>query len=341
MATINKRGCGWFVQVRRKGFPAQYKTMRTKAEALAWARECEALIDAGGAQRRPDDTATLAMVLVRYIASVTPRKRSSESESCRLQKMLRAPFCCLTLAELQPTHIAAYRDERLKFAKPGTVRRELSLLRNVLEIASREWGLEMAFNPVDRVARPIANDERDRRLRPGELQRLLNALEETRNELVKPLIHFAIETALRRGELLNLCWRHIDLMARTGHIPTTKSGRPRTIPLTDGAVELLESLPRTDERVFPITAVALRHAWDRLCARAAIRDLRIHDLRHEAISRFAEMGLNMPELALISGHRDYRMLQRYTHLRPTDLARKLAGRRWEQEVGATGPAVSV
>jgi integrase len=310
--------------------------MPTKAEALAWAREQEALIDSGGAQRRPLNTATLATVLVRYISSVTPRKRSSDSEASRLQKMLRAPLCCLTLAELQPKHIAAYRDERLKAVKPGTVRRELSLLRNVLEIASREWGLEIALNPVDRVSRPIANDARERRLQSGELRRLLVALEATRNELVKPLIHFAIETALRRGELLNLQWRHVDLIARTGHVPTTKSGHPRTIPLTDGAIQLLEGLPRTDERVFPITAVALRHAWVRLCARAGISDLRLHDLRHEAISRFAEMGLNMPELALISGHRDYRMLQRYTHLRPTDLARKLAGRRWEQEVAIVG-----
>jgi integrase len=85
------------------------------------------------------------------------------------------------------------------------------------------------------------------------------------------------------------------------------------------------------DHVFPLSALALRLAWNRVRERAGMPDLHFHDLRHEAVSRFAEMGLTTAELAIISGHRDPRMLMRYTHLRPADLARKLAKRSWEQE----------
>jgi integrase len=104
----------------------------------------------------------------------------------------------------------------------------------------------------------------------------------------------------------------------------TKNGHPRTIPLTPKAVEILASLEEKDERVFPVTPNAVRLAWERLRKRAGLQDLRLHDLRHEAVSRFFEYGLTVPEVALISGHRDPRMLSRYTHLRPEKVTEKLA-----------------
>jgi integrase len=180
--------------------------------------------------------------------------------------------------------------------------------------------------------KPRIQNARDRRLRPGELQRLEAALEETRNPLIRPLVLLAVKTALRRGELLMLQWRHIDCFNRTAHIPDTKTGHARTIPLNDQAVMLINSLTRDDDRVFPMTAMALKLAWNRLRITAGMPDLRLHDLRHEAISRFSEMGLTAIELSVISGHRDPRMLFRYAHLRPSDLAKKLAGRSWQNEV---------
>jgi integrase len=107
-------------------------------------------------------------------------------------------------------------------------------------------------------------------------------------------------------------------------IPDTKTGQPRTIPLSPEALRLLGAKERNGEHVLNLTPMALRRAWERLCARAEVEDLRVHDLRHEALSRFSELGLNTPELATISGHKDVRMLLRYTHVRPTELAAKLA-----------------
>ena len=106
-----------------------------------------------------------------------------------------------------------------------------------------------------------------------------------------------------------------------------KNGHPRTIALSEAALAALAGVQRHEDeaRIFPMSANALRLAWERLKRRAGIEDLRFHDLRHEAISRLFEKGLNVPEVAVMSGHRDPRMLFRYTHPRPEDIARKLAG----------------
>jgi integrase len=135
---------------------------------------------------------------------------------------------------------------------------------------------------------------------------------------------FAMETGMRRGELLRMRWPDIDREACIAHIPETKNGYARTIPLSAEARRILDGFVGGDVgRVFPITAVALRHAWARLRRRAGLPDLHWHDLRHESVSRFFERGLSMPEVALISGHRDARMLLRYSHPRAEDIARKL------------------
>jgi len=336
MATITKRGTGWFAQVRRKGHAPQYRTFSTRVDAQMWAREQEALIDK---QLAPLDlrtlrTSSLGDIMRRYLVEVTPKKRSAESERLRLTKLLREPLCDNSLADLTPRALAAYRDARLAVVKPGTVRRELSLIHHALDVARREWGMGLLQNPVELVSQPPLNNARDRRLQKGEATKLNDALALTRNPLVAPMVHFAIETAMRRAEILALEWRHIDLTERTAHIPWSKTGKRRTIPLTDAALAVLEMRSRdgSEGRVFPMTAVAFRLAWERARRRAGLGDLRFHDLRHEAISRFCELGLTIPEVAVISGHRDPRMLFRYAHLRPGELARKLSGRSWQGEV---------
>jgi integrase len=128
---------------------------------------------------------------------------------------------------------------------------------------------------------------------------------------------------MRRSELLSMRWEDVDVLRRTVLLRTTKNGRPRTVPLSMRALEIIQDMPRVGDRVFVVSANAVRLAWERLRRRAGISGLRFHDLRHEAISRFFEKGLNMPEVATISGHRDPRMLMRYTHPRPEMIALKL------------------
>jgi integrase len=155
--------------------------------------------------------------------------------------------------------------------------------------------------------------------------RLLAACAES-HPLLKPLLVMAVETAMRRGELLDLLWQNVDFRLRTVQVLQSKNGDCRDVPLSRRAIVALRELNPDANRqglVFPMTGNSVRSAFDRLVSVTEIEDLRFHDLRHEAISRLFEKGLNPIEVATISGHRELRMLQRYVHLRATDLALRL------------------
>jgi integrase len=277
---------------------------------------------------------TYGDILHRYGEEVTPQKRSAATELQRIRQLQADPLSILPLANLDGNAVAAYRDRRLLKVKSGTVRRELAIISHTLEIARKEWGFRLPSNPVKDIRQPAIGRGRNRRLEAGEWKRLVAASAACRNNRLLPFIRLAVETAMRRSELIALRWDHVDLCRATLHIPVTKNGNSRTIPLTDEARAILLSLKGSEGSIFGMTTNAFKLAWTRIVQRSGLLDLHFHDLRHEAISRFAEMGLSTMELAVISGHRDLRMLQRYTHLRPSDLARKLAGRSWESEVGS-------
>ena len=157
-----------------------------------------------------------------------------------------------------------------------------------------------------------------------EKERLLTAASSQRNIYITSIVEFAIETGMRRSEILKLRWCDVDLVNGFASLYDTKNGEDRRVPLTRRCIEVLKTVPQTHEQVFPISATCLRLAWNRARNKAGITDLRFHDLRHEAVSRFFEMGLSVPEVALISGHKDVRQLFRYTHLNPENVFKKYA-----------------
>jgi integrase len=130
---------------------------------------------------------------------------------------------------------------------------------------------------------------------------------------------------MRRGELLALQWKHIDLVKRVAFLPMTKNGESRTVPLSRNAVAVLQGLPRSiDGVVFPITANAVKLAFVRAVNACKLVDLHFHDLRHTATSRLAEKLPNIIELSRVTGHKDVRMLSRYYHVTAEALALKIA-----------------
>jgi integrase len=311
--------------VRREGYPPLSKSFASKADAAAWARDQERAIDRAELPTtvRELKGVTVGDLLRRYSETVTPTKRGAGPEQYRINTLLSHSLAQIALNKLSPAAIARYRDDRLKLVQSGAVRRELAIVQHCFEVAKREWGLPIPANPVRQIATPEAQKPRERRLEDDESNILASAALASAWYL-RPLIVLAIETGMRRGELLSIRWKDVDQTTRTIRILKTKNGHPRTVPLTPKAVEILASLEKKDERVLPVTPNAVRLAWERLRKRAGIVDLRLHDLRHEAVSRFFEYGLTVPEVALISGHRDPRMLSRYTHLRPEKVAEKLA-----------------
>lgn len=330
MATISKHEGAWIVRVEGRGTKPEYKSFKTKAEATAWAQrhDIKGSVEAPPADVESLENTTLGDLLKRYAQDISTLKRGASPERYRIARMLTDPLCKLSLAELTSKAIATYRDKRLKTVSRSTVRSEMSLIRRALELGRREWGVPLTENPAALVTLPSPGEARDRRLEAGELERLEAALAD--NPLVRAVIRFAIETAMRRGEIIDLKWRYIDFRKRLAYVKYTKTGNPRTVPLTDGAIEILKGLEPQGERVFPITETALRYAWDKACKKARIKDLRFHDIRHESVSRFFEMGLSVPQVALISGHRTPSMLYRYVNLRPYELARHLVGKKWKR-----------
>lgn len=344
MATVRRRGERWQAQVRRQGFPETSKTFSTKTAADRWARKIEQEMDAGiYVDRSEAESTTLHDALSRYLRDVTTRKKSAKREGDRIRAWQARPLARRTLAALRGADFAKYRDDlRAQGLAENTIRLDLALIAHLFEVARKEWGLTGLGNPVRDIRMPAGSRERDRRLSPGEWDRLVVALDQCRNFFVRPVVEIALATAMRQSEILGLDWSRIDLERRTAHIPDTKNGTARTVPLSLGALGVLRALPRSlDGRVFRITQDSLTHAFSDAVARARRRyeeeckenrvpadprlliDLRFHDLRHEATSRLFERGLNIMEVASISGHKTLGMLRRYTHLKAEDLARKL------------------
>jgi integrase len=325
MPTIRKRGETWQAQVRRSGYPALSRSFATRADAIAWAREKERAIDRA---ELPTDIKelkrlTVADLLKRYEQEITPRKRGATFERSRIRQLMAHRMSQTSLNNLSGATATQYRDDRLKQVQPASVRRELVVLRHVFEVARRDWGLPIKDNPCKLIRLPQDARPRERRLLGEDEAQIHAGISKRSAWYLRPFLVLLVETGMRRGELLSIRWPDIDFLNDTVLIHTTKNGHPRRIPLTPNAKRTLEALPRGDQKVFPITPNAIRLSWERLRARAGLSDLRLHDLRHEAISRFFEFGLSVPEVAMISGHREPRMLSRYTHLQPELVALKL------------------
>lgn len=293
-------------------------------DALAWATQLEAEADRVGmvGDARLAHRVTLADVLLRYRDQCSPGKRGAQSERARLASMARGALGQCTLARLSTSAVATYRDTRLTRVAPATVVRELSVMQVTIETARREWGIPLPLNPVSLVRRPSVRNERKRRLNPGEEARLVAAANATRSDWIAPLIFFAIETGMRRSELLALRWADVDVTTRIANVRDSKNGESRDIPLTLRAIQIANLLrqnaandgelgPPDGESVFPLAASAVRSAFERVRAKAGLKDLRFHDLRREGTTRMIERGLNLIEASSVSGHRDLRMLQRY------------------------------
>lgn len=336
MATIRRRNGKWQAQVRRRGFPEVSKTFLLKTDASEWAREQERLADKGelGKPRLNLSQIMLSELVERYLQTVVPIKKSAKTETIVLEAFLRHRICKKSLDKLTTADFAKYRDERLQKVVSATVKRQLNPIHHMFEIARHEWDIPLRANPLDKLSLNYIDRRRERRLKPDEKQRLLEGARQLQNPYISIVIEWALETAMRRGEIVSLTWGQVDLERRSVTILESKNGHSRVFPLTSKAFSLLhDNLPErwTDtDYVFPITGNAIRLAWCRLTRSLNIEDLHFHDLRHEAISSFFEIGLTVPEVAKISGHKDTRMLMRYAHADHTAIAIKLGTLRDEK-----------
>lgn len=277
---------------------------------------------------------TLAEGLQRYQEKVSVLKKGYVQEVYRLSQLKRSTLATKPMHEIKSPDIAEYRDSRLAQTNPrtgrlissSTVRLEMSLLSNVFDVGRIEWGV-CESNPVEKVRKPKAPPGRDRRLTPREERLILRYCHGHPTHELFSIVSLAIESAMRQGELLNLRWEHINLRSRIAHLPDTKNGSKRDVPLSIKARDALIRLGvKSSGRVFNYTSNGLKSAWRIMVLKLEIQDLHFHDLRHEACSRLFELGtLDVMEIAAISGHKSLAMLKRYTHLKACNLVKKLEG----------------
>lgn len=270
--------------------------------------------------------------LIKYRTEVSILKKGFEQEKHRISSLLRHPICRKQAVNVTSVDIAAYRDFRLgqlnkktgKPISPSTVRLEMSLLSNMFDIGRIEWGI-CGPNPVKDVRKPKPPPGRTRRLTSREDRQILSYAWHYRNKELYTIILVALETCMRQKEILTLIWENIDLKQRVVHLPDTKNGSSRDVPLSRRAKDALMLLgAKPKGNVFSYTSNGLKSCWRYMVQHLNITDLHFHDLRHEAISRLFELGrLNIMEIAAISGHKTLSMLKRYTHLHAIKLAKKL------------------
>lgn len=329
MASIQRRGDVYRVRINRKGYATLSQTFKNRQDALKWARNTETQIDDGyikplGAQGvRTLEGTSFSEAADYYLRTHTPLERNHRSETLIL-KALKERFGDRGLYKVGQPEVAALRDELLHKGRSGTtVCHYLNAISKVYQMVSQEWALSVN-NPVTGVKRPRQNPARVVRLSDEAVETLLEACDTATEPLLGPIVRVALETAMRRGEILALSWKDVDPSRRRIYINTSKNGLARCIPASKRVLEVFQSLPKDDpQRIFSVGAESLRKHYERAVRRAKLQwgndennpftNLTFHDLRHQALSQLSDRGLNVIELAEISGHLTINMLRRYTH----------------------------
>ena len=323
MAAIRKLGKSWQAQINRNGIRKSAR-FGTKAEATAWAAQIESEIISGKRGAIPNKT--FGQLLDRYAEEVTPKKKGARWEETRLAATREMEIGKVQLSALSETHIAEWRDKRLKTVADSTVRREWNLLASACSIAVNEWKW-LPDNPFKKLPRPKAGKARDRLYTDNEIERVMfalgydyNSTPETITARCGAAFLFAVETAMRAGEIVSLTWSRIDTAKRVARLEQTKNGDSRLVPLSGEAIRILEQLPKSDP-VFGLTSSQLYFLFRNGRQRAGV-DATFHDSRALAITRLAKK-LDILTLARMVGHRNLEMLQVYYRETAEDIAKRL------------------
>jgi integrase len=321
MASIRKHGKKWRAEVYKHG-TRRSKVLATKAQAMAWAVDVERELEAGG--DIPDKT--FGELLEKYRDEVSESKKGYRWEAARIGLLLRDPIADVRLPQLAQPDCAAWRDRRLREVSPASVRREWTLMSHACTVAIREWHW-LRENPFTGVKRPANPPPRDRRITQDEIDRILLACgydepPTTAQARVGAAFLFALETAMRAGEIAALTWANVH--ERHVHLPRTKNGNKRDVPLSVEARRIIDLMGDSDP-VFGLTADQISGLFRKARDRAMIEDLHFHDSRREALTRLSKR-LDVMQLAKVSGHRDLRILQA-VYYAPTvdDLVDQLRG----------------
>ena len=312
MATITKKNGKHQVQIRKVGLPYYCKSFTYLADARQWALKIESGLERGEQPSTLSANIKFNHLADRYAETIIPQFKSAKREVSRL-RLMQERMGHISIESMTNSFFAEYRDKRLKLVSAQTVKHEINIVRRVIKHATQEWGLILPLG-IPNIRLPKLPKGRSRRISEDELRRIKHHL----SPIMADLVDLALDTAMRRSELLAICSSDIEWDYSRVNVLDTKNGNSRTVPLTLKAASILAQYSHSED-CFLIAPDSVSQAFRRAVKSEAILGLTFHDLRHEAITRLFEKGLSIPQVAGISGHNDYRMLARYTHLHPVRL----------------------
>lgn len=320
MASIRKVKDKWLAEVRIKG-KYRSKTFGTKGEAKGWADDEERKINKSGDIIYGK---TLGDAFRKYIDEESPKKKGARWEIIRLEKIGRDEIASVQLVDLTADDFEKW-IKRQDGLSDSSIRRELQCISPVLTKCHKwKW---MDHYPLKDVEMPKKSKPRDKIYSDEQISRVLVVLDytgevTTQRHKIAVAFLLAIETAMRQGEMWNLTWEHVHVDRRHVHLPDTKNGTSRDVPLSLRAVQLLQSLAPASGRVFNFSQASAGVIFKRALSMAGIEGMTWHDLRHSAITRLARK-LDMLDLARMTGHKDPRQLMIYFNPSPHDIAQRL------------------
>jgi integrase len=348
MATFKQLPSGnWRVQIRRKNTYLS-ETFRRHRDAGVWALAVERRIDLGETptKRALVDPTTLSHLIDLHIEDMREVNKAPRRSKAFTLEALKEKLGNVKLKDITRERVIQFGKDRAKDgAGAVTIGMDIGYLKLVVSHAAAVHGIAVQVEPVDlarialkRLGLVGKSRERDRRPTQDELDHLIEHFEMNPRQLlpVGRIIQFAVATAMRQDEICRILWEDIDtgthtVIVRDRKDPRDKDGNDQRVPLLDATgfnawSILREQKPfsRRSNRVFPYNSRSVGTAFRRACKALKIKDLRFHDLRHEATTRLFEAGFRIEQVALVTGHKDWKMLKRYTNLRPEHLHRLTA-----------------
>lgn len=330
MAGVTKRNGKYRGLVRLKGFKSESRTFDTRKEALAWASGRETEL-----QRRRLDCPDLLIdeVVARYLSEVAPKRRMADSHAKHDVPSFRKRLNGLKLSDLFGTGltdwILAQND-----VTAGTRNWHVCRLYGVLRQAEMHMGISVPWSDMDACRRKMMSmgylavaGQRDRRVSDAEINLIKRHLCRQVSVRMADIIDFAVQSCMRVGEICRLEWGDLNeadrtILVRDRKHPTKKFGNHQVVPLLCGSFETLMRQPKRGQRIFPHDPTNISFKFHRAVVDAGLDDLVFHDLRHEGISRMFELGFQIQEVALVSGHTNWKTLARYLHLKPQSLVQR-------------------
>jgi integrase len=324
MATIRKRNGKWAVEVRKVGYPKLHRTFFEKTTALKFAKDIETQMDKNIFEDYSGTAGlTLKVLLIKYRNEITANKKGVDEETSKINVLLKNKVCLHSLMALRSHHLYSFKTEWSKTRSAATVNKYINLMSHAWTTARKVWGIALPpQNPFELVTLDKEAPPRDRVLTREEYQKLLQACSLSHYAYLKDAVEFAYLVGARQGEILRLKYEHINFERKVCTFYDTKNGEDRTVPLSDYILNILKN-HRFGPFVFNVLKRRLRKHFDIAKRKAGITNFRFHDLRACFCTNALLSGWTIPQVAAVTGHKDWSQLKRYARIKADDLVDKI------------------